>query len=173
MTAYRGLAVDPGMSNGLCEFAWADDAPFMAVHNFQFTGGASNLERVVRKLSTDRNYDVLVVEKFTPRQNEGFSLTRESVEPLRGEGVLIGLGLEHLIQYAEPHQQYFMGGEDLREKKRRSREFLKQHGIYLTGKSVGQPDANDAISAQLHAISWLRRQRHMPTIEALFGVSHD
>ena len=88
MTAYRGLAVDPGMSNGLCEFAWADDAPFMAVYNFQFTGGASNLERVVRKLSTDRNYDVLVVEKFTPRQNEGFSLTRESVEPLRGETAL-------------------------------------------------------------------------------------
>lgn len=169
MATYRGLTIDPGKSNGLCDFAWADDAPFMVVNNFQFGGGAPMLAKVVRKLTSDIDYDVLVVEKFTPRQNAGFNLTRDSVEPLRGEGVLIGLDLEEKIEYAEPHQQYFMGGGDLREKKKLSREFLKLHSLYITGKSVGQKDADDAISAMLHAIAYMRRLRHTPTIEQFFG----
>ena len=169
MSSYRGLAIDPGMSNGICEFVWADDAPFMVLRRFQFPGGASALRHAVRALTQEHTYDVLVVEKFTPRQNEGFNLTRDAAEPLRGEGVLIGLGLEGLIQWAEPSQQYFMGGDTLKEKKQRSRSFLKRHGLYATGKAFSQKDADDAISAQLHAIAWLRRQRHAPTITALFG----
>lgn len=158
------------MSSGVCEFAWADDAPLMVLRRFQFLGGASTLHSVVKALIKEQEYNVLVVEKFTPRQNEDFNLTRDSAEPLRGEGVLIGLGLEGLIQWAEPSQQYFMGGDTLKEKKQRSRWFLKQHDLYITGKAFSQPDADDVISAQLHAIAWLRRERHLPTIAALFGA---
>ncbi len=184
---YRGLSIDPGMSNGLCEFTWGDDEPFKPVRLLQFSGGAPALAKVVKGMGlgvstgrgmtpyavlSSKRLDALVVEKFTPRSARAgaeFALTRDSAEPLRGEGVLIGLGLEEMIQWGEPSQQYFMGGESLPEKKKRAREFLKLHGLYLTGSMVGQQDADDAISAELHAIAWLRRQRHMPTIEALFG----
>lgn len=179
---YRGLAIDPGMSNGLCEFTWGDDEPFKPIRLLQFSGGAPMLAKVLDKLNVcvtgddemamdSRALHALVVEKFTPRSARAgaeFSLTRASAEPLRGEGVLIGRGLERFIQWGEPSQQYFMGGESLPDKKKRAREFLKLHGLYLTGSMVGQQDADDAISAELHAIAWLRRQRHAPTIEALF-----
>ena len=117
----------------------------------------------------------MVVEKFTPRGDGEFNLTQKSVEPLRGEGVLIGRGFEPFIDWAQPSQQYFMGNSalPLAEKKKLSREFLKLHGLHLTGSMVGQPDADDAISAELHAIAWLRRKRHMPTMVEMFGPGED
>jgi hypothetical protein len=57
----------------------------------------------------------------------------------------------------------------LADKKKLSRAFLKDHGLYTTGSQVGMKDADDVISATLHGIAWLRRQRHMPTLRALFG----
>jgi len=184
------LAIDPGMSTGLCLFSYGDeqDEPFRQERLWQFRGGAASIRKFLTYTDTRPiggalymgipplgvpgsgtiRLSRLVVEKFTPRPHETFSLTQDSVEPLRGEGVLIGLGLEEFIDWREPSQQYFMGGATLAEKKKRSREFLKLNGIYATGKTVGQPDADDAISAELHAIAWLRKKRHMPTLVELF-----
>ena len=178
MTDYLGLAIDPGMSTGMCLFSFGDDQPFKQERLWQFGGGAAGLAAALNRLAVDANpglyisgekLDVMVVEKFTPRGGPGFSLTQASAEPLRGEGVLIGRGYESYIQWGEPSQQYFMGGTDLADKKKRSREFLKLHGLYTTGSKLGQKDADDAISAELHAIAWLRRRRHMPTLLELFG----
>lgn len=189
---YRGLAIDPGMSTGLCEFTWGDDEPFKPTRLLQFGGGAGSLAKVLKHLDlgvdedgtlmmmadpndgedTERGVlDALVVEKFTPRSARAgaeFSLTRDSAEPLRCEGVLVGLGVEDYIEWGEPSMQYFMGGVDLKDRKKRAREFLRENDLYLTGSMVGQKDADDAISAELHAIAWLRRKRHMPTLQALF-----
>jgi TorA maturation chaperone TorD len=82
--------------------------------------------------------------------------------------VLVGLGVEDHIEWGEPSMQYFMGGVDLKDRKKRAREFLRENDLYLTGSMMGQKDADDAISAELHAIAWLRRKRHMPTLQALF-----
>lgn len=186
---YRGLAIDPGMSTGICEFTWSDDEPFKPTRLLQFDGGAGSLAKVLKHLalSVDKDgtlmmndaeddnepgvLDALVVEKFTPRSARAgaeFSLTRASAEPLRCEGVLVGLGVEEHIEWGEPSMQYFMGGADLKDRKKRAREFLRENGLYATGSMLGQKDADDAISAELHAIAWLRRKRHMPTLQALF-----
>jgi hypothetical protein len=178
-----GLSVDPGMMNGLCVFEWGDEQPFTIKSRLQFPGGAAALRDALDRLDLKatkgrgltpypamkgRRLDALVMEKFTPRQNEGFNLSLEDVEPLRAEGVMIDRHLETFIHWREPSQQYFMGGEDLADRRKRARAFLAEHDLLPTGSTVGQKDANDAISATLHAIAWLRRQRHMPTIEALF-----
>lgn len=177
-----GLAIDPGMSTGVCLFSWSEDQAFKQERLLQFIGGAGGILAFIRKNdlyqlgdkvwiefgSKHVELSALVVEKFTPRGGSGFALTQASAEPLRGEGVLIGRGLERFIQWQQPAAQYFMGGSDLRERKKRSREFLKLHGIYATGKTVGQLDANDAISAELHAIAFMRKMRHRPTLDELF-----
>jgi hypothetical protein len=183
MTVHYGVSIDPGLSSGACVFTWGDSSPLKIIKVWQISDGAVGLAEFLDgmgiRVGTGRGMtakmfigklalDAMVVEKFTPRVNEGFSHTRASVEPLRGEGVLIGRGFDGFIQWAEPSQQYFMGGEGLKAKKKSAREFLKLHGMYVTGKDVGRRDADDAISATLHAVSWLRRKRHMPTIEALF-----
>ena len=172
-----GLSIDPGMSTGICSFSFKPDQPFMMHRLWQVTGGAVGLAEWMDENQLKRDslmgfkgmlLGALVVEKFTPRGGTGFSLTQASAEPLRCEGVLIGRGFNDRIQWAEPSAQYFMGGNSLSEKKKRSREFLKQNNTYVTGKDVGQKDANDAISAELHAIAYLRRIKHMPTLRAMF-----
>lgn len=175
-----GLTIDPGMSNGVCLFSWGteQDEHFKQERLWQFPGGAPKLAQFLTVAEIEVGEDGLtyrglplarmVVEKFTPRSHEGFNLTQKGVEPLRGEGVLIGRGFEPFIDWQEPSAQYFMGGITLSDKKKRSREFLKLHGIYVTGKQVHQKDADDAISAELHAIAWLRKKRHMPTLVELF-----
>lgn len=178
-----GLTIDPGMSSGACLFSYGDEEPISVLERWQFQGGAAGLKRWMEvngmELSKGRGMDsymrfgsyrldALIVEKFTPRPSATFALTQKAVEPLRGEGVLIGNGFDPFIEWAEPSQQYFMGGASLPEKKKRSREFLKLHDLYVTGKNVSQKDADDAISATLHSVAWLRRKRHMPTMVKLF-----
>lgn len=118
---------------------------------------------------------VVLVEKFTARggANSGFSYTTASLEPLRVEGAILALGINP--QWVSPAQQYFLGGKSLQEKLKARNAWLKEHaelGYYLTGKSVGQKDADDARSALSHAISWLRRNRHEPTMN-LFRKGED
>lgn len=189
---YLGLAIDPGMMNGLCIFTWGDDEPFAVEAVFQHGGGADGLKDLLRgtveyrKIShrigappvlmfNDRRLNALVFERFTPRPinvESGFHLTRKSAEPLRCEGVMVGLGLDDYkqIDFAEPGQMYFIGDPQnkLEKKRKLSRAFLKQHGLLVTGGMVMQEDGNDANAATLHAIAYLRRKRHMPTIDALF-----
>lgn len=175
----RGLTIDPGMSTGVCLFDWSDEFGFRVVMRWQFQGGAEALRMFLTHHGLEvrgwnqmyfqgEPLDNLIVEKFTPRTHEGFSLTLKSVEPLRGEGVLIGMGLNAHISWRQPSQQYFSGGDSLPDKKKRSREFLKLHDFYITGKPLGQKDADDAISATLHSIAWLRSIKHMPTLRELF-----
>lgn len=180
-----GLTIDPGVENGACLFSWSADSPMHIEQVFQFGDGCEGLAAWMefKKMAVLRgrgmtplptfsgfNLDALIVEKFTPRQSDSFNLTLKSVEPLRGEGVLLGRRFGPFIQWAEPAQQYFMGHSrlPLDEKKKLSRRFLETHGIKPTGKTVGRANADDAISATLHTIAWFRRQRHMPTIRALF-----
>lgn len=183
-----GLSIDPGLSTGVCLFEWSETEPIRVLDTWQFGHGAAGLsafldehnvavskgvgkgsERLPR--IAGKALDSFVVERFTPRQNEMFAHTRESVESLRGEGALISRQFMPFIEWAEPSQQYFMGGSDLplTQKKKLARDLLRRHGLHSTGKSVGQKDADDAISATLHAVAYLRRARHRPTLEALFS----
>lgn len=179
-----GLTIDPGKSTGTCLWR-ADDAGFKVIERWQFTGGAEMLHQWLsnnvfiedeRPAVSDEHgntvyLDALVVEKFTPHDNEGFSLTIDSVEPLVCEGVLIAHDLLPFIEWGQPSQQYFMGASTLtlKEKKRLARVFLAQYALLSTGSEFGQPDADDAISATLHSIAYLRRKRHFPTLLQLFG----
>ncbi len=188
---YFGLSIDPGMSSGLCLFSWGDGHGFRRLWVKQIGGGAEGLAAHIEGLRLRARHEVqehkgyammagiritaLVVERFTPRQNEGFSLTRDSVEPLRCEGVLLGQRFGPLIEWAEPSQQYFIGNSALpkAQKRKLAVEFLETHGLELTGADVGQKDANDATSATLHAIAYLRRIRHRPTLVQMFGPDRD
>lgn len=124
----------------------------------------------------DPNVATVVCEKFTPRQ----ALKLDAVEPLRVEGALIALGVMpdyHVGKknplWGQPSAQYFCGGKTPAERKKFSREFLKKHDLHLTGKMVGCKDADDAISATLHAFAFLRRISHKPTLNHYFGDEND
>ena len=116
--------------------------------------------------------DVVIAEKFTPIGGPGFNLTLKSCEPLRVEGWLVGK--QYIPDYPGPEWQrpdamYFCGGSGVKEKRKRAKEFLKEHGLYATGKTVGAKDAEDVISATLHLLAYMRKIGHMPTLRKYFG----
>lgn len=105
----------------------------------------------------------VICEKFTARNTKGFSYTTASLEPLRGEGALIALGLMPDYTMAEkrwrdPSLQYFAGGSGKAERKKRQHAFLKANGFYRTGKDFGTSDADDYRSAVAHGINYIARE---------------
>lgn len=111
----------------------------------------------------------IISEKFTARNTRGFSYTTASLEPLRGEGALIALGLmpdytASEKRWRDPKYQYLAGGKDKADKKKRMHAFLKDNGFYRTGKDFGTADADDFRSACAHGIVYIARElKHKPT----------
>ena len=197
------LAIDPGLSSGIVLGKFNDTEPFERVAFWQVEGGLAGVLEWYKEhwfRGHDEGDDefeyygglwggrggaspkfevpgldlLVVAEKFTPLTNKGFSLTLDSVEPLRIEGALVAFGLmpadfpdaEH--RWARPASMYFSGGSDKASRLKASRAWLKSHGLLATGKQVGCKDANDVNSAQLHAFAHLRKIRHLPTIKHYF-----
>ena len=126
----------------------------------------------------EEEYGDVICEKFTPRPNGKGGLTLASVEPLRIEGHLVGSGIMPDYPdkaWRQPSSQYFMcptRGVTLPEKKKSANKWLRENGFYFTGKDVGCKDADDARSATLHALSYLRKF-HKPTQLAFFGGENE
>lgn len=180
----HALAIDPGLSTGIVMFSWGDDRPFQRVAHWQFGGGAEGLRDWLNehgiRVNAKRHFtysagqmplEAIVAERFTPKQSGTFNLTEGAVEPLRCEGALIARADRDAYVWQRPAAQYFMGGGTPAERKKRSRDFLKKHDLHLTGSMIepSQPDADDAISATLHAIAFLRVIKHLPTLERFFS----
>jgi hypothetical protein len=175
------LSIDPGKSSGIFLGHYSDTEPLTRVAVWQVEGGMQGLldwfeanlidhREPLFGLKLAQSEDtVYVAEKFTPLQNQGFSLTLDAVEPLRCEGALIALGLLPAEfphnQWQRPNMMYWIHGTSLAEKKKASRAWLKTFGLLPTGKDVGCKDANDAVSASLHAFAYMRKIRHTPSIE--------
>lgn len=183
MTEYV-LSIDCGVSTGIALLSFEEDSPAELVQGWQFTGGVAGLLDWYRANLEDGYYseavgwlfydDVEVVtEKFTARNTRGFSYTTASLEPLRGEGALIALGLMPDYTLAEkrwrdPGLQYFSGGSGKAERKKRQHAFLKANGFYRTGKDFGTADADDFRSACAHGVNYIARElKHRPTWEVI------
>lgn len=109
---------------------------------------------------------VFIAEKFTARGGANqFAYRTEALEPLRIEGAILALGIDPT--WVSPQHMYFADG-DSKSPVTNAHRWLKEHGLYVTGKDVGCKDANDVRSAILHSVSWLRRQKHLPTLEKYF-----
>lgn len=168
------LSIDPGMSSGVALGVLDGDHPYTLEQAWQIEGGAFSLLGWASGFVGTANLWVgdaddleVVAEKFQPINHSNYALTTASVEPLRCEGVL--LALDMMLDYPHetwrhPKDQYFIGGVDLADKKKRAHRFLKDNGMYVTGKTMGCADANDARSAILHGVSYaIKVLKHKPT----------
>lgn len=121
----------------------------------------------------DEGDTTVIVEKFTARSvsQGGFSYRTRDLEPLRIEGAILAMGIKPT--WVSPPQQYFSGGEGKAKKKQAQHKWLKDHGLYVAPKDVGSADADDVRSAIAHSISYLRRTKHMPSINYYFPETTD
>lgn len=185
------LSIDPGISTGIALLSFEEDSPAELVHGWQFTEGVAGLLEwwsdyednlmgipglaigIPETLWLRRSDVVIIAEKFTARNTRGFSYTTASLEPLRGEGALIALGLmpDYTVaekRYRDPSLQYFAGGTGKAERKKRQHKFLKDNGFYRTGKDFGTADADDFRSATAHGINYIARElKHRPTFDMI------
>lgn len=130
------------------------------------TGGYCDDGECYDCFETVRDEATVVVEKFTARgSGNGFSYRTDALEPLRVEGAILAMGIRPI--WRSPQHQYIAGGKGSEAKKRQA-AWLKEHGFYVTGKTVGCKDADDARSATAHALSYLRSIKHKPTLDKYF-----
>lgn len=164
------MAVDPGMETGVVVLEFEGDTPARIVRRVQVTGGLDGLVPRLPMRLDQRTVDHVVCEKFrtTPRVYRAAEL-----EALRIEGLVktstywAGVDLEW--QY--PDSMLLRGSVGSRsENKRAADDTLRDMGLWTTGSQVSRPNANDVNSAMKHAVAFLRKVGHRPTLDAL-GVS--
>lgn len=124
---------------------------------------------------------VVIAEKFTARNTKGFAYTTASLEPLRGEGALIALGLmpDYDVKekrWRDPGQQYIFGGKGVDQKKSMQHAWLKENGFYRTNKdfpdSPTKDKADDFRSAAAHGVGYIVKElKHKPTWDLVRGYS--
>ena len=171
MTEYV-LSIDPGLSTGIALLSFEPDEPAQLVHGWQFSGGVVALRDWIY-MRTPLNEVTVIAEKFTARNTRGFSYTTASLEPLRGEGALIALGVmpDYDVKekrWRDPGLQYIVGGDGKAKKKQRQHAFLKDSGFYRTGKMLDSADADDFRSAVSHGLAYLAREvGHRPTFDMI------
>lgn len=177
MTRTHILSIDPGKSTGVALGYITDDAPYTLVNAWQIEGGLAGFLEWAADLPQlpegawylPEGGLTTLSEKFQPINHSNYALTTESVEPLRIEGAMIAQGImpdydKTEKRWRSPKDQYIVGGADLQDKKKRAHKFLKDSGMYVTGKDVGCKDANDARSAILHGVSYaMKVLKHKPT----------
>lgn len=178
------LAFDPGRSTGIALLSYEDDSPARLVKAWQFSGGASRLTEWVEAyflggvawFFPDLGYiePAVIAEKYVPLPGRGFSHTLDSTYPLVCEGALIALGVmpeyDKVVKvWQRASAQYRQGGPTTAEKRKRSKQFLRDIGMYVTGKGLGAPDNEDAVSAILHALTYITTVvKHRPTFETYY-----
>lgn len=151
------LAIDPGMSTGITLMEYKIRERPEIVGQWQIEGGLAGLARFIEE---DRpTFSDLVVERFTPRP-VAFSYSLDELEPLRIEGYLACFFRDGFT-WQDPPQRKLVRTLPETEK------FLQAYGYWATGTDVGCKDANDANSATMHALAYIRNQAHRATIDML------
>jgi hypothetical protein len=156
------VSIDPGESTGITSWGYSEAEPATRIYAAQITGGLQGFLDFFRYENFFFDFDfpdVIVSEQFTLLNHDYVA----NVEPVRIEGAMVALRMNPVWQ--PPAVMYFCGGATKAARKKASQDFLKKNDLWLTGKDVGQPDANDAISSTLHALAYFRSIRHMPTLK--------
>lgn len=148
------LAIDPGMSTGMTLMEYIIGERPTIASQWQIEGGLEGL----RDFRFSAFRCEVVCERFTPRP-VAFSYSLDELEPLRIEGWLTAIFPE--ITWQDPPQRKLIRTLPETEK------FLQAYDYWATGTDVGCKNADDANSATMHALAYIRNQAHRATIDML------
>lgn len=192
------LSIDPGMSSGIVLGEFTPETPYTRLGFWQIEGGLSGLRHWLGAHHEDTNDGtmlppwwffpaeddpdaddvlgfendelVIVCEKFSPRpMARSFKL--EELEAIRIEGVVEDR-FEGMVTWQRPMAMVLDGRPDTTAKRKQASDnVLRKMGLWTTGKQVGLKDANDVNSAQKHAVAYLIKQKHEPTVKKILEVT--
>jgi len=158
-------AIDPGMSTGMVKMIVFGSGRPMIARRKQIVGGLPEFIR--QNWISGSPAEELVCEKFSPRPGARAWKLAE-LEPIRIEGML-EYRYGSLITWRKPEQRKLV-----RDSLSATEDFLRWAGLWTLPSDIGQKDADDVNAATMHAIGYLRDQKHIPTIEMLieYGDLH-
>lgn len=154
------LAIDAGRSVGaaVIDFPWGSSPNLRHVHQFRHDDDVTLYKAVVDLLYKYHYVDVLVVEQFDLRPGNKFVA---DLTPVKLNAVIEFENAHHPKRSPIP----MVWQTPAQAKGLVSNEALKNLGMWPTGKTVDQPDADDARDAIRHAIRYgVNVLKHMPTI---------
>jgi hypothetical protein len=154
------LSLDPGRCPPASQLGtFSDDDPYELVATWQPRNGAVGFldwwhsDCTVRHVPFLPTRDLIVSEAFTLRNNKFVA----NVEPVRIEGVMLALGLD--VVYQQPAMKSLVGDA-----------VLKRSGLYIENAQAREwfdhPDARDVNDAITHALAYLKRTLHRPSLLA-------
>lgn len=142
------LSIDPGMATGIALGSFTDTTPWELVDRWIVKGGVEGFIHWYYAVApVQALMGRWVSERFVLRDNDFIA----NCEPLRIEGAMLAFGLNPIFQ--------------LRTDKALCKDdVLKEHGLWTTGKMVGHVDGRDANDAIIHALAYMKKQKHYPTL---------
>jgi len=156
------LSLDPGKQTGIAAGVYGDDHPYMLIDVWQVSEGVTGFIKWWHDTGKHviRNYEwawlqptQIVSEKFILRNNAFVADT----EPLLIEGALQALW-SLPVAWQQRSDKSLVGDNILRE-----------NGLWHTGKQVGWKDARDTNDAIIHAMAYLKKNKHIPTLQKYWG----
>lgn len=143
------LSFDPGKASGISLGYYDDHTPYTLKKAWIVPGGADGFRTWWTEEYAPLEVEpaVVVSEKFKTRVGVAFADTT----PLDVEQTMLEFGLR-------PHWQ------PPSHKSLCSDTILKREGLWQTGKDVNWTDGRDANDSTIHALVFLKLQRHIPTI---------
>lgn len=150
------LSIDPGKITGLTWGKFSDTEPYKIVDT-----QAVEFDDLSDMIWNGNHLwgDILVIERFVPQSGAEYALKEDDLAGVEVIGMLKH-GLVH-----DFNKVYYQ----LRsEKWNVPDEVLKKHGLWKEGKDVNWDDGRDVNDATIHALVWLKKQEHLPTLNAYF-----
>lgn len=145
------LSLDPGKQTGIALGTYGDEA-YELLNVWQVAGGLNGFIDWWHD-HYPLNESVLVSEKFVLRNNAFVADT----EPLLIEGALHVLYDNQIVwQLAS-------------DKSLVNDSVLRENNLWHTGKQVGWKDARDTNDAIIHALAYLKKNKHIPTLQKYWG----
>lgn len=162
---------DLGEASGVVLGSFHPDAPYEPVAAWQIDGGAQGLKDFLENKEYWRtggggffppSSAIAVCEKFILNPGNEFQADLEGVI---GEGVLLAKWNAVAPIIWQPRSKKFMGYGETTTK--RADEILKAGGLWQE-PPPNHEDARDVNDALIHALVYLRDQRHVPTLSRYF-----
>lgn len=152
------LSIDPGKATGIALGYYDRRTPYYLNKAWIVHDGVDGFIDFMLSNSNFSKADERVCERFVLRDNGWVAdLEAKAIE-----------GAAKALMYGFP-----IHFQDRNAKVLVPDDVLKEHGLWQTGKMVKHTDGRDANDAIIHALGWLARRSHMPTLEYYFGDMSD
>lgn len=158
------VSIDPGKATGIAIGVFGDDHPYELLETHLVPNGIGGVIHWFDEVFAFTNPDILnnellfVSEQFVARSNNKFVA---DTEPLLIEGALTAIIRDEIVWQLRTDKALV---DD---------RILKTNGLWQTGKTHEWVDGRDVNDAIIHALAYLKKAKHIPTLNKYWKPSED